>query len=38
MTAENVQELFEGLESNGLIDDYSHVLTGNKNDVDMSGI
>lgn len=29
MTAENVQDLFEGLENNGLIDDYSHVLTGN---------
>lgn len=28
MTAEDVQELFDGLEINGLTDDYTHVLTG----------
>ena len=25
----DVQELFDGLENNGLTDDYSHILTGN---------
>lgn len=28
MTADQVQELFDGLEANGLTDDYTHILTG----------
>ncbi|KAI9338890.1 Ribokinase-like protein [Pilaira anomala] len=28
MTADHVQELFDGLEANGLTEDYTHVLTG----------
>jgi hypothetical protein len=30
LTADDVQSLFDGLETNGLIEDYTHVLTGNK--------
>lgn len=30
MTADHVQELFDGLEANGLTEDYTHVLTGKK--------
>lgn len=28
MTADQVQELFDGLEANGLTEDYTHILTG----------
>lgn len=28
LTAEDVQTLFDGLEKNGLTNDYTHVLTG----------
>jgi pyridoxine kinase len=33
LTAEEVQSLFDGLEANGLTDDYTHVLTGKRDNI-----